>query len=147
MTTFATPDFGASASISLFLLIVWATVLLLVSIGIVKGIRLYNRGSPKVRKYALVLILVSGLVPLFCYLVPPHVVRLIYGNYPIGSYPNNKIKEAMSTDEVAVILGSPHKRFKEDDGEHWYYWIDSFGIRWFGVRFGPDGHVVGTHGN
>ena len=32
-------------------------------------------------------------------------------------------------------------------GEGWYYWLDSFGIGYFGVRFGPDGRVTGTHGN
>jgi outer membrane protein assembly factor BamE (lipoprotein component of BamABCDE complex) len=53
----------------------------------------------------------------------------------------------MTRDEVAAILGSPHERFKKDDAESWYYWIDSFGVSYFGVRFGPEGRVIGTHGN
>jgi outer membrane protein assembly factor BamE (lipoprotein component of BamABCDE complex) len=72
---------------------------------------------------------------------------LEYGNYPLGSYPNGKITQGMTKDEVEAILGSPHERFKRDDEETWYYWLDSFRIGFFGVRFGPDGHVTGTHGN
>jgi hypothetical protein len=53
----------------------------------------------------------------------------------------------MSTDDVLSILGSPHERSKEGEDEHWYYWIDSFGLYYFGVHFGPDGRVSFTHGN
>ena len=70
-----------------------------------------------------------------------------YGNYPLGSYPNGKITEGMTRDEVSAVLGSPHERFTSDDEESWYYWIDSFGIGYFCVRFGPEGRVTGTHGN
>jgi hypothetical protein len=31
--------------------------------------------------------------------------------------------------------------------ESWYYWIDSFGAYYFGVRFDSDGWVIATHGN
>lgn len=78
---------------------------------------------------------------------PPHLIRLFYGNSPIGSYPSNKIKEGMSAEEVVAILGTPHERHDSSEGESWYYWIDSFGITWFAVWFGPDGRVVGTRGN
>src|SRR5947209_16578287 len=101
----------------------------------------------KAKRYGLVLVLVSGAVPLCCCLLPPVVVRITYGNYPLGSYPNGKIREGMTRDEVAAILGSPHERFRRDDEESWYYWLDSFGIGYFGVHFGSEGRVTGTHGN
>ena len=147
MVIFGTPDFGASGVPVLFLLIVWAIVLTLVSIGIVRGIRLLKSDSSKARKYGVLLLVVSGLVPFSCCLGPSQVVRLVYGNYPIGERPNNKIQEGMSFDEVTAILGTPHERFKKDDQESWYYWIDSFGIGWFAVDFGPDGNVERTYGN
>jgi len=78
---FATPDFGASGAISLFLLIVWATVYVFVAVGIAWGTKLLRNESPKVRKYGLLFVLVSGMVPLCCCLLPPHTVRIIYGNY------------------------------------------------------------------
>jgi hypothetical protein len=147
MSIFATPDFGASATMGVCVVVVWAFVLVLVLVGLVRGIRLLGSELPKSRKRGLLLVLVSGLVPFCCWLLPPQVVRIVYGNYPLGSYPNNKINQGMTTDEVEEILGKPHKRIKADDGEHWYYWIDSFDIYWFGVRFGPEGRVIGTHGN
>ncbi len=69
------------------------------------------------------------------------------GYYPIGSYPNNKIQAGMSGEEVVAILGNPHEHYLKNGGENWLYWIDSFGLGWFGVDFGPDGYVVRTYGN
>jgi hypothetical protein len=144
---FATPDFGASGGIVCFLMLVWAVVLTLVVAGIIWGRKLHRSESPTIRKVGLLLVLVSVLVPFGCCFGPPHVVRIIYGNYPLKSYPNGKIKEGMTPDEVVAILGNPHERHKQSDGEHWYYWLDSFDISYFGVYFGPDGRVTGTHGN
>jgi hypothetical protein len=146
MMIFATPDFGTGAYLALILLIVWVVVLALVVFGILRGARLLNNGAAKDRKYGILLIVMSGLIPLLCCLGPPEVVRIVYGNYPIGQYPSN-IREGMSADEVLATLGSPHERFQENDGEHWYYWIDSFGIHWACVDFGSDGRVSHTHGN
>jgi hypothetical protein len=144
---FATPDFGASIGVGCFLLVVWAFVLALVIVGFARGVRLLKSGSPQGRRYGVLLLLVSGLVPLSCCLGPSQVIRVIYGNYPLGSYPNNKVKEGMTADEVVAMLGTPHERHKQGERESWFYWIDSFSISWFGVDFGPDGRVVHTYGN
>src|SRR5262249_55290485 len=131
---FATPDFGAgAATIGCFLLIVWAIVLVFFLVAVARGIMLLKNNSTKSRVYGVLLILVSGIVPLSCCLGPPHVVRLCYGHYPLGSYPSDKVKEGMTTDEVLAALGPPHERDKNADGERWYYWIDSFGMYWFAV--------------
>jgi hypothetical protein len=50
MTLFASPDFGASGVVFLFVLIAWAIVLLATSVGIVCGAKLVRNASPKVRK-------------------------------------------------------------------------------------------------
>jgi len=147
MTLFATPDFGATGGLILFLLIVGVIVGACVVSGIVWGAKLLKTGSPKSRKYGVCILLFSGSVPLFCCLAPPHVIRMMYGNYPIGKYPENVIRKGMSTDQVTAILGTPHERYNHGDGEHWCYWIDSFSISYFGVLFGPDGRVIATHGN
>src|SRR5260370_27622578 len=112
MSIFATPDFMASGVIVLFLAFVWAIVLLLVCVGIILGIRWLASDSPRIRKCGVVLLLVSGLVPFFCCLGPSHVVRLVHGNYPLGSYPSNKIKQGMSVDEVTAALGTPPEHYK-----------------------------------
>ena len=147
MITLATPDFGASAGIGLCPLFAWAVVLVFVGVGVFWGVRLVRGQSSKSRAFGVLLVVVSALIPFACCLGPPHVVRVVYGNYPLGSYPSGKIKEGMSADEVVAILGTPHERYKEGDGEHWYYWLDSFDMNYFGVQFGPDGRVVSTHGN
>lgn len=104
--------------------------------------------SPASRKYGFVLIVSSGLLPLLCWQGPQHLVRLTYGNYPLGRYPNRMIEEGMSMEEVRRILGSPHERVKGYEGaESWYYWIDSFSAYYFGVQFDSDERVMGTHGN
>jgi hypothetical protein len=147
MVIFATPDFGTSSGIALVLLIVGAVVLTLVLVGILWGVKLLGNSSPRLRRRGALLLLVSGLVPTSCCVGPPQVVRLVYGNYPLWSYPNNKIGDGMTEEEVKAILGSPHERWKRNDEEGWYYWLDSFGIRYFGVDFGPDGRVIRTYGN
>ncbi len=144
---FATPDFGAGATIWGMVCLAWLVVLVLTVLGIAWGSRLLRSQSPKDRKYGLFFVVVSGMVPLCCYLLPPQIVRITYGNYPLGSNPSGKISEGMTRDEVSAILGNPHELFKTDDEESWYYWLDSFGIGYFGVRFGPEGRVIGTHGN
>lgn len=53
----------------------------------------------------------------------------------------------MSADEVVAVLGTPHERYKDEDGETWFYWIDSLGIDWFRVSFGQDGRVTETWSN
>ena len=53
----------------------------------------------------------------------------------------------MTRDEVTQTLGRPHERFSGGDGERWFYWLDSFGLGWFGLDFGPDGRVTGTYVN
>jgi hypothetical protein len=147
MGIFATPDFGTSASLYGILVIVWAFVLLCVFVSFVSGIRLLKSGSPRRKRYGVFFLLLSAIVPSCCCLGPSQVIRLTYGNYPLGTYPNNKIKEGMTAEEVVAILGTPHERYKLDERESWYYWIDSFGIQWFAVNFGPDERVIRTYGN
>jgi hypothetical protein len=144
---FATPDFGASGAIVLALLVVSGVALAIVVVGISWGTRLLGSGSPKARKQGVILVLGSLLLPLSCCLLPPQAIYLMYGNYPLGSYPNNKIQKGMSAAEVKALLGRPHESFKQDQEEKWYYWIDSFGMHWFGVHFGHDGRVTSTGGN
>jgi hypothetical protein len=144
---FATPDFGTGALIMLFVFAVWAVVLLLAGVGILCGAGLLTSKSPKIRAWGLALLLGSGLVPLLCCLGPPQIIRVAYGNYPVGSDARHQVKKGMSAEEVRAALGSPHRRSEGPDGEGWYYWIDSFGASWFCVDFGPEGRVIATHGN
>jgi hypothetical protein len=146
MRIFATPDFGASASAFAGLMCVWVIVFVFVAVGIVWGIKLLRGTSAKNKQYGICVLLLSALVPLCCCLGPPQVFRLNYGSYPLNTYPKG-IDEGMSTDEVTAILGSPHTRYEGSDGVSWYYWLDSFNIHYFGVRFGPDGRVKSTHIN
>jgi hypothetical protein len=143
---FATPDFGASGGIVCCLAVVWAFILVAVLLAIVKGVKLFNSDSRQARRFGVLLLLASGLVPLSCCFGPSQFVRLEYGNYPLGTYPTNKVQEGMTADEVVAALGTPHERHG-DNKERWYYWIDSFSIRWFSVEFGPDGRVDHTYGN
>jgi hypothetical protein len=128
MKLFATPDFGASGSMMCFLMVVWAIVLTLVGIGVIRGMRLAQSGSPKTRRHGVLLLLLCAAVPLSCCLGPSQVVRVFYGNYPIGHSPDDTIKEGMTADEVLGILGPPHERVEQDNEQRWYYWKDSVSI-------------------
>ncbi len=149
MVIFATPDFGdeRGASIGSVWLLTWAAVLRVRLCGTSSGKFILKSESLIVRRRGLILLLGSASAPLFCCLAPPCIVRIAYGNYPIFGRPDGKIKEGMSADEVVAALGTPHERYKEEDGEAWFYWIDSLGIDWFRVRFGPDGRVTETWSN
>ena len=145
---FATPDFGAGASIGAFLGCVWLVVIAFAILGLTFGVKLCKSDKSKSKKYGIVLVLVSGIVPLSCCLLPSQIVRLTSGNYPLGRYPNKEIEKGMTRAEVASILGVPHEKQDSGVGEGaWYYWIDSFGIRYFRVHFGEDGRVMNTSGN
>ena len=109
MAVFAASDFGTSGIIVVIVLIAWAVVVLLAVLGVLCGTQLLRGKSSAAKKTAGGLLLaVSCLVPIFCYFAPPYVVRLEYGNYPLGSYPSHRIKQGMSTCEVMSLLGPPH---------------------------------------
>jgi hypothetical protein len=147
MPLFGTPDFGAAAGIGCFVLIIWAVVFVFVGFGLVLAARSLGSESAKRKTFGCLLLLTCGLVPLSCCLGPSQLVRLTHGNYPIGSYPTGKVSEGMTADEVTAVLGTPHERDEQDGRKSWFYWIDAFGISWFGVDFGPDGRVKYTYGN
>jgi hypothetical protein len=147
MSIFATPDFGASGVIACFILCVWGTVWLLVLIGILVARKWLRLGTVRARRWAVALLLLSASLPLCCCLGPDHLVRIVYGNYPLGRYPNGVIEKGMTPDEVLSKLGPPHSRNRNGDGESWYYMLDAYDMFYFGVIFGPDGRVTGTHGN
>ena len=144
---FATPDFGAGACIFGLVLLAWAVALILVFVGLSCGAGLVGKGSAKARKWGIILMGVSGLVPLACWLGPSQAVRISYGNYPIANSYKGKIHKGMTAEEVVKILGTPHEKYPRDRGESWYYYLDSFGIGWFCVQVGPDGKVSWTHEN
>jgi hypothetical protein len=142
MTIFATPDFGASAAVLGFLLLVGAVSLALVTLGVVLGVRLRKSGSPVRRACGVLLLVVSSSIPLCCCLGPPVAVRLEYGNYPLGRFPKN-IRTGMSAEEVATALGQPHEQYEGV----WIYYVDGFGLNSFHIRFDPDGKVDRTYSN
>jgi hypothetical protein len=141
----ATPDFGASANATCFLMVVWAVVLLFVAVGVFRAAKLLRSESSRTRKWGGCLLVVCSLIPTACCFGPEVVYRLVNGHFPLAGIP--RISQGMSADEVRAMAGTPHSVSTRDDGESWYYWVDSFGIRWYCVRFGPDGTVDGTHGN
>jgi hypothetical protein len=149
MLIVAASDLGDSGIYVVFVLFAWAVVVMLSAGGVLCGAQLLCRKASRAKKVAGgALLLVSCIVPIFCYYAPPYVVRLKYGSYPLGSQPRHRIKEGMSNCEVMTILGQPQQHFKEaSDRETWVYWIDSYGAHKFAVDFGPDERVTNTYGN
>ncbi len=148
MVIFATPNWAAG-HVGQWLLIISTVVLAISAIGILLGVRLLSDKLSTGRRFAGGLLLLGGcLFPFFCYFAAPHAeVRLENGTHPLGSYPNGKIQEGMSRDDVKAILGPPQQRGKYKDRETWMYLIDPYGEHWFDVDFGPDGHVTNTYGD
>lgn len=143
----ATPDFGASGIIVLFVLAGWLVLLLLIGMGIFFGARMCRSKSMRSKTVGRILIIVSVLAPVAAAVAPPFVFRLAYGGYPIGHYPSDKIKGGMSSSEVTAILGPPHERYKRGNEETYLYYLDSFGVHYCGVIVGSDGTVDHLHGN
>jgi hypothetical protein len=148
MVIIASPDWGGSALAHLLLLIGSAVVVLVAIVGVIFGLKLLDLGPTVRRRIAgLLLLLASVSLPAVCFLAPAQIFRLEYGSYPLGTYPSDKIKEGMTFKQVEAILGAPHERFANGNGEEWFYFIDSFCVDDFCVDFGPDGHITNTHGS
>jgi hypothetical protein len=148
MIVFATPDWGG-AYVAYFLLFVGGAVILLATlVGVVFGLKLLKKGpTARRRVWGRTLLLASLAFPVVCFLAPAQIFRIEYGSYPLEAYPGEKIKEGMTPEAVEAILGAPHKRSERGDYKEWFYYLDSFRMYYFGVNFGPDGRVIGTHGN
>ncbi len=148
MTLFATPDFGAAGIIVIILLAFSLLAFVATVSGFVLGTKKLKSESKQTRKRGLLLLVLSASVPFCCCFGPQQCFRLAYGSYPLGAYPNNKITPGMTREEVTAVLGPAHNvLYPDSDRESWYYSLDSFTIGYFGVIFGADGRVTGTHGN
>jgi outer membrane protein assembly factor BamE (lipoprotein component of BamABCDE complex) len=143
---FATPDFGSGGGVVLLLLAVWLLLIAGVVAGGWKAAKLLGRKAAAEKIRGAALLSVCVILPLTCWIGPPYLVRVIYGNYPLSRYPDGVV-EGMTPAEVRTLLGPPHETHAQAGEESWYYWLDSFGARWFGVYFGPDGRVKSTGGD
>jgi outer membrane protein assembly factor BamE (lipoprotein component of BamABCDE complex) len=114
---------------------------------LITGARYLVRGPVRQRRVGWALLLASLLLPASCWVVPSLVFRLTHGTGPIGDLPYRTVREGMTPEQVIAILGPPHDRHSGDDGEHWYYSKDSFGIDWFKVEFDPQARVRTTWSN
>jgi hypothetical protein len=125
-------------AVPVFFFMVWA---------VYTGVGLLGRdSSPNMKRFGAFLIVLSGLVPIACWFGPSILARGCYGRYPLGSYPEH-IRVGMTADHVMTVLGAPHERYRQKDGERWCYWIDSFGFTQFRVDIGPNRLVTATQGN
>src|SRR2546423_140319 len=131
---FATPDFGAGASIVCFLMMVWFIVIVVVLIALGRAIHLFGKKDRESRRAGIAFLLFSALLPLGCCVGPSLLDRIVYGNFPIGRSGRQKIAEGMTKEEVKEALGTPH----EINGDTWYYWEDAYSIIYLRVHFGSD---------
>ncbi|VTU01201.1 ---NA--- : : SmpA_OmlA [Gemmataceae bacterium] len=138
---------SATATAGCCLLFVWALVLGFAGIGFLWSRRFSEKDSPATKTTRVVVMLLSGLIPLSCCVAPPVYIRITRGNYPVGGV-IYKIREGMTKEQVLERLGPPHRRVDDDDVQPiWYYWNDSYALGYETVWFGPDGRVTGVHGN
>lgn len=144
---FASPDFGAGGTIVFVLFVICLFITAGVIVGLVKAVKLLRRNSAVSRLSGVVLLLACVTVPLSCWFAPGHLFRTRHGNDPLGHYPIGVVKEGMTRDEVRGLLGNPHQVHSLHGEESWSYYLDPFGIDWFGVSFGPDGRVISTGGS
>src|SRR5262249_33960499 len=80
---------------------------------------------------------------LSCCFPPNVVVRIYYGNWPIGDPNKYKYGPGMTQEQIRSVLGSPHVRDRYEDGsERWCYYCDAFGMNIVSILFDRDGIVV-----
>ena len=148
MPLFATPDFGAGATIAGCAMLVYLAAFGLALVASLRGLWLLTGGpSPRARKWGIALTAAGCLIPCFCCLAPLCVVGVTTGNFQTWGYVDGKVSVGMSREDVAARLGKPHEHYADDDGESWYYYADSLGVGYTCVRFGPDGRVTRTRVN
>ncbi len=140
---FATPDFGAGGLIMLVVSAIFVAALVVAAIGIGWGLFLRKRADAKGRRWGMVVIIGSVMLPISCCSGPSVIFRLTHETPPLGRYPNGVIEAGMTPDEVRARLGPPHHLYLGS----WMYYLDPIEVRYFMVSFGPDGNVNGTGGN
>ncbi len=114
------------------------------------GLILLSRPPGRGRRAGTVLLGVSALVLLAWYYAGPSVLfRATFGRGPLADRPSVELKqkmesERMTADEVAVLFGSPHRRYEHGGQETWWYALDVSEHESLRVDFGPDGRVKST---
>lgn len=132
---FASPDFGASAAVDLFLLIFWPAMAAAVIFGILKGAQLCVSDKRRMRR-GVAIIVASLALPIASYFAPRVFMRIACGNFPVGEELEERVNSGMSMAEVQAVLGPPHDRVVYRDGSEWdTYWMDALCRRFFVVRY------------
>jgi hypothetical protein len=145
MLTIADMGNMAGGIVHFVVLVCWVVVIAFTLIGVCRGLVLLKGGKQSSRRWAMILLVVSGLLPSVCCGLPTFINCYQYGNFPIGQSGVAKVAQGMRKEEVLTTLGTPHQRIENDVEERWYYWVDLYGETTFCVRFGPDGRVKDTY--
>ncbi len=131
---FATPDFGAGATVFGFIIIVGLVTVAITVVGILWAMALLKRGSRTAKSCGLFLLVVSVLPVTYC-LAPNILARWKYGRFLLLTDPSVSIAKGMSMEEVKAIVGDPHEHFPGYQGESWFYYVAPFGFGWWGIDF------------
>ena len=96
----------------------------------------------------LYLLTIAVLVLGLC-LIPRLVFRIKYDDppLPVEKYLNSHatVTDGMTMEDVRAVLGNPHEKtpnFMYEGDEAWFYYTDSLGWNYLGIRFGPDKRVA-----
>lgn len=128
-------------ALAVVLAVVWLVLLPLVVWRVRVG-RIFGH-EPWGRRCGRAALLLAFLaLPPCVYAAPSHLVRVVYGNYPLGDR-DDGIQPGMTAAEVRAALGPPHKVLGHGgaEGWSWIYWRDSFGYDYVGVSFADNGRV------
>ncbi|MCE9560601.1 MAG: outer membrane protein assembly factor BamE [Planctomycetes bacterium] len=137
---------SATGSAGCCLFVAWGIVFFFSALLFKSSRQFVGKDKPAAKQARVALLVVSGLIPLSCCVLPPVAIRILYGNFPVGGV-FHKVHEGMTKDEVLATLGPPHSRYEDVDRPRWYYWSDSYGLNYESVWFGPDGSVESISGN
>lgn len=140
---FATPDLGVGGIIVLLIGLIWLGCILWSIVGIIVGIRFFCRAPLRKKWMGLLLILVSGAMPVALYHAPSVLFLWNCKRPPLGKYPNN-LEKGMMVEQVKSLLGEPHVI---DPDQSWVYFLDDLYVFYCRIAFGPDGRVENKHGN
>jgi hypothetical protein len=143
----ATPDFGAGATVFGFIIILGLATVAIALGGILWGSALLKRGSRTGKSCGLVVLVVSGLLPVTYCQAPNILARCMYGRFLLLMDPSVRIAKGMSMEEVKANLGDPHEHFRGHEGERWFYYVAPFGIGYWGIDFDTDERVVSIYGD
>lgn len=140
MILFATPDFGASATMAAYMFFGYCLIFLICGTFSLCGYLIRRRAKTRTgKRVGAAMVILFSLIPLGSCIVPDFKFRARYGSFP--RLPNTSaLKKGMTKEEVIKIAGKPHEIYPiYANDDQWNYYGDPFAASDLYIIFNKEG--------